>query len=93
MDTHRQQRLFVTLGLVVLVATAGCSAAAVSTDAPPPASRQARARYHDGELAFTYPTSWKPHKYEVVSSFSKAIVYLSNQPFTSRAPATAARAA
>jgi hypothetical protein len=31
-------------------------------------------------LAFTYPTSWTPHKYEVVASSSRAIVYLSNQP-------------
>jgi hypothetical protein len=31
-------------------------------------------------LTFSYPASWMPRKYEVVSSFSSAIVYLSNQP-------------
>jgi hypothetical protein len=36
--------------------------------------------YQDNRLVFTHPVSWTPKKYDVTSTFSVSIVYLSNQP-------------
>jgi len=91
MRTDRWPRLLTTLGLVAFVAVTGCAPSGVSTNDAPLVSGPTRAHYHDQELDFTHPAAWTPHKYEVVSSFSSAIVYLSNQPL--HQPCTRSRVA
>ncbi len=36
--------------------------------------------FRGGGVSFRYPSTWTPHRYVAVSSFSAAIVYLSNDP-------------
>lgn len=78
MQTQRRHHLLVALCLLTL---AGCADPSRPSDNGQPASKPApsQARYHDDVLTFSYPASWTPRRYEVVSSFSSAIVYLSNQ--------------
>jgi hypothetical protein len=79
MVVHQRHRLFIALCLLAL---AGCADPGRPADIGPPASTSApnQFRYHDDVLTFSHPASWTPARYEVVSSFSSAIVYLSNQP-------------
>jgi hypothetical protein len=78
MHTQRPRRLLIALCLLAL---AGCDPARPG-DGAQPASTSApqQARYHDEVLTFDRPAAWTPHRYQVFSSFSSAIVYLSNQP-------------
>ena len=78
MHARQRHHLFVALCLLTM---AGCADPSRPGDSMQPASTAApnQARYDD-VLAFTHPASWTPRKYDIVSSFSSAIVYLSNQP-------------
>jgi hypothetical protein len=88
MHAQRRHRLLIALCLLTL---AGCAGSGQPSNNGQRASKQApsQARYHDDVLTFSYPASWTPRRYEVVSSFSSAIVYLSNQPL--RDPCTRSR--
>ena len=79
MHAQRRHLLLVALCLLTL---AGCADPSTPGDNGARASKPApsKARYHDDVLTFSHPASWTPRRYEVVSSFSSAIVYLSNQP-------------
>jgi hypothetical protein len=68
------------LAIAVLV-LAGCGGG--SSPSPTPGSDTSLRAYHSGHpwgLSFRHPASWKPRDFNVPSSFSTAIVYLSNQP-------------
>ena len=78
MHTRGWHLLLVALCLFTL---AGCAVSSRPGDSRQPVSKPLHeARYHDDVLTFSYPASWTARRYEVASSFSSAIVYLSNQP-------------
>jgi hypothetical protein len=60
-----------------LIASVLALLAACSDPTPDAASPgTGTATFHEGGLVFDYPASWRPFRYDVVSSFSNLIVYL-----------------
>ena len=77
-----RQLLHLLAGCALLAIVSGCG----SHEASPPVAacsggqQSAGFRCYSGAyLSFARPRSWKPRHYEVVSSFSTVLVYLSNQ--------------
>lgn len=81
--TRRLAAILVPIGLMVLT---GCTSTSppdvrgsASASEALPAS-QPLATYQSTPMTFQYPDDWSPAHFDVVSSFSSSIVYLSNQP-------------
>jgi hypothetical protein len=85
------RRNAVILVTVLLVAACDSSAATTSHSASPSASPSASSsancgrdtcHFDDDILAFDYPASWHQATYNVISSFSNDLVYLSTAPLS-----------
>lgn len=75
------------VGVLVVTVLAGCGATPPSpspaSGSPTPELAPATVRHFDGEmLSFDYPGSWSSATFEVRSSFSNSIVFLSTAPMT-----------
>jgi hypothetical protein len=70
--------LQVRLALLALAAVLGWSCGGLHRYSPP--APAPLAHYSDRTLSFDHPASWRVSHYEVTSSFSATIVFLSTQP-------------